>query len=155
MLLSQVTIGAYNPFEHFIRNIFIILPVILALIALFSLLEKIFLNRLKNETRFKDNFTVLSFSLLPHVFGLIILFPIELVVFGGFLFSNNPSPFMLKETVAYMLLGFEVLLILWQLFLTTSAFYIQSRRLLLSVLFSLIFNLLLYYILYLFSYLII
>ncbi len=155
MLLSPITSRTNNPFEHFGRNFFIVLGLLLFLYFSFSFLERMILRLSKNETRLKDNFSVLSYSFIPHVFGAFILFPIEMVVFGGFLFSNNPSPFILKESVAYMLLGFEVILILWQLFLTTTGFYVQTGKLFPALLFSLIFNALLYYILYLFSYLII
>lgn len=155
MLLSPITARTNNPFEHFGRNFFIVLGLMLVLYLLFSVIEETVLKSLKNETRIKDNYAILSYSFIPHVFGAVILFPIEMVVFGGFLFSNNPSPFILKESVAYILLGFEVLLILWQLFLTTTGFYVQTGKLFQALFFSLIFNTLLYYILYLFSYLII
>jgi hypothetical protein len=155
MLLAPVTSKTDNPFSHFIRNFFIILGVMLVLFCFFSLAVKLILKTGKLDTRFKDNYAILTYSLVPHMFGAAILFPIEMVIFGGFLFSNNPSPFILKESVAYILLGFEALLILWQIFLTTTGFYMQTGKIALALLLSLIFNTLLYYILYLFSYLIV
>lgn len=92
------------------------------------------------KTRIRDNNAVLSYTLLPFSFGLIILFPIELIVFGQFLFSINPSPFVIKPAVAYILLAFEALLILWGIFLSISGVYSISRNITYAVITGIIFN---------------
>lgn len=98
------------------------------------------------KVRVRDNNAVLIYSLLPYSFALIVLFPIELIIFGQYLFSNNPSPFILKPVIAYTLLAFEGLLILWGIFLTITGIYSISRNLIYSVIFGFI------YILYLFGF---
>ena len=55
--------------------------------------------------RFKDTFALIIYSQIPYLFGLIILFPLELVIFGDYLFSKNPSPFTIKGTLAYLFLA--------------------------------------------------
>lgn len=91
------------------------------------------------RTRIRDNNAVLIYSLLPYSFALIVLFPIELIIFGQYLFSNNPSPFVLKPAIAYTLLSFEGLLILWGIFLSVTGIYSISRNVVYSVLFGLIY----------------
>lgn len=103
------------------------------------------------KTRIRDNNAVLIYSLIPYSFTLIVLFPIELIIFGQYLFSNNPSPFSLKPGIAYTLLAFEGLLILWGIFLSISGIYSLSRNLSFSVLLGLIFNLYLLGFIYLLS----
>jgi hypothetical protein len=103
------------------------------------------------KTRIKDDYAVLSYTLIPYSAGLIILFPIEIILFGEYLFSNNPSPFIIKPDLAYTLLGFEGLLILWGIFLAISGIYAVSKNFLYSLLAGLIFYIYLYVFLYMLS----
>ena len=119
-----------------------------AVFLLFSYLVTILNKRIGYESRVKDNYSIYFYSFLPHIFALIILFPLELVMFGEYLFSINPSPFALKEFIAYTLLILEVLIILWSLFLTIMATYTQTKNVLYSVIISIIFQSLLFFILY-------
>ena len=125
-----------------------LLLVLSAVFLFFSYLVNILNGKLSYQTRVKDNFTIYFYSFLPHIFALIILFPLELVMFGEYLFSTNPSPFALKEFIAYTLLILELLIIIWSLFLTIAANYAQTKNVLYSVIISVIFQSLLFFILY-------
>ena len=125
-----------------------LLITITAVFFLFSYLLNFLNKALGYETRIADNFSIYTYSLLPHIFALIILFPMELVMFGGYLFSTNPSPFALKEFIAYALLILEIIIILWSLFLTIMANYTQTKNIFYSVVVSIIFHSLLFIILY-------
>ncbi len=103
------------------------------------------------KTRIRDNNAVLIYSLIPYSFTLLILFPIELIIFGQYLFSNNPSPFILKPGISYTLMAFEGIFILWGIFLSISGIYSLSRNVGYSVLLGLIFNLYLFTFIYLLS----
>ena len=104
-----------------------------------------FLNKFTGiNTRIRDDNAVLIYSLLPYAISVIILFPIELIIFGGYLFSDNPSPFELKATVAYILLVIEILIILWRLFLSVSGIYAISRNVIYAVLIGIIYNIYLF-----------
>ncbi len=83
-------------------------------------------------TRFKDYFAVITYSQVFYIFALLILFPIELVLFGEYLFRLNPSPFEIKSFPAYTLLAIEILFILWSFLLLVTGFYVQSRNILYS-----------------------
>ncbi len=127
---------------------FVILVSLLLLLLLFSFTLKMVNRFFQFETRTKDNFALLVYSLVPHVFGLLVIFVIEIIVFGGDLFSNNPSPFSLKEFLAYALLSFEFLLILWSIFISIVSFYFQTKSKIYSLLVGITFNFFLYGCLY-------
>jgi hypothetical protein len=107
---------------------------------------------LGNSTRVKDIFSILTYALFPNVFALIILFPLELIFFGEYLFSNNPSPFAIKEITAYVMLAFELLILIWTFFLAILAVYTLSRNFLYSSGFGLIFICAIYFVQYLLSF---
>ncbi|WP_337865567.1 Yip1 family protein [Ignavibacterium sp.] len=91
---------------------------------------------LKVKARFRDILAVMTYSFLPNLFALFILFPIEMVFYGEYLFSNNPYPFQIKESIFYFLLSLETLCVFWSVFL----FYVGIKEFTYSRIFSLIFS---------------
>lgn len=116
-----------------IRNYLIVLTSITLIILIFTILIKITNRLLNNITRAKDIFSILSYVLVPNIFALLILFPLELIFFGEYLFSNNPSPFLIKETAAYIMLVLEILMILWTFFFSITALFTLTKSILYSV----------------------
>ena len=116
-----------------IRNYLIVLTSITLIILIFTILTKITNRLLNNITRTKDIFSILSYALVPNIFALLILFPLELIFFGEYLFSNNPSPFLIKETAAYIMLVLEILMILWTFFFSIKALFTLTKSILYSV----------------------
>lgn len=94
---------------------------------------------LKVQTRIKDNFTIIFYAFTPYLFALFLIFPVELIVFGGNLFSSNPSPFQLKETLAYTLLSFELLIIIWSFMLLVTGFFSQIKSRIFAFIFAMLF----------------
>lgn len=130
-----------EPFlSGFVTEYSIIGGITLGIILIVTLIIKITTSK-QLGTRIKDVFSIISYSLLPHFFAAFILFTIELIVFGGYLFSNNPSPFMLKENAAYILLAFEVLVILWAILLSIFSFMALTKNKLFSVIMGIAVNL--------------
>ncbi len=148
MFLSLVTHNDEPSFNNLIFIYFILLGILIVLVILFSLLFKIVNNFFGITTRIKDGIAILAYSLFPYIIGLIILFTIEVTVFGGNIFSNNPSPFSLKEFFAYALLFFEAILVLWSIFLTVAGMLSQTKNIIYSICLALVFNLTLFYLLY-------
>ncbi|UCH64987.1 MAG: YIP1 family protein [Ignavibacterium sp.] len=146
--ISMVTVGQYSATTNLFIIYLIVFGTITTYLLLFSFVLKLVLRTSEIETRFRDNLAVLIYAFIPHIFGLIFLFVLELVVFGDYLFSVNPTPFVIKGLIAYLFLGAEVLLILWSVFLTYSALRVQSGSIYLGILSTLIFYLLLAGILY-------
>ncbi len=137
--ISLISLGSYNPTTSLYLSYLIVFGILVIYLMLFSFCFT-FINKLLHiTTRFRDNFAVLTYSLLPNVFGIIFLFIIELVVFGEYLFSINPTPFVIKGITAYIFVAAEVLLIVWSIILTLKAFKVQTDSLLYSIIYSFVF----------------
>ena len=135
-------------FSKFVGGYISLIIIFALLLLIFSFVINIINKTLGYETRTKDNFSIFSYSLIPHIFALIVLFPLELVMFGEYLFSTNPSPFDLKVFVSYTLLVLELLMVAWSLFLTIIANYTQTKNIIYSIVISIIFHSLLFFTLY-------
>jgi hypothetical protein len=109
----------------------------------FTYLQKIFYDKLRIELRFKDIYSVNIYSFIPLILSLIFIFPVELVVLGGDIFSNNPNPFQIKPTISYLLSGFEVFTFLWSIYLVNKCSLLISGKLLWAILLTIIFVVLL------------
>ncbi|MGE5431409.1 MAG: hypothetical protein ACM3QX_10055 [Syntrophomonadaceae bacterium] len=140
LILSEPVFRGTKIFSNIIPLFFTSVAAVLLVAALFSLLFTSFTKVFKVSTRYKDNFSFFIYSQVPHIFALVFFFPVELVLFGGFLFSNNPSPFLLKPTPAYTIAVMEGLMFLWSLVLGYWAVYAATRAKLYSLLFTLLYN---------------
>lgn len=129
--------------SRFVAEYFLIGGVTIGLIFIMSFIIKLLTAKQLN-TRIKDVFSLITYSLLPHFFAAFILFTIELIIFGSFLFSNNPSPFLLKENAAILLSVFEGLIILWGILLSIFAFYALSKSKIFSIITGIVVNLIIF-----------
>jgi len=107
--------------------------------SLFSFLYSLSGKAYNIYLRFKDTLALIIYSQIPYLFGLIILFSLELVIFGDYLFSKNPTPFTIKSTLSYLFLALEFAIALWSFFLIFKAFLTQSNNLIFSILSSTMF----------------
>ena len=148
MFVSLFTLKPEPVFYNFFRNYFIVTGELFLIVFLISVLFKSVTGGFGVYTRIKDNSSILIYSLFPHVFGAVILFVFELTVFGGSIFSRNPSPFIIKEFLAYIFTGFEILLVFWSIFLAVSAFFAQTKNLIYSFIWGIFFNFVLYFFVY-------
>lgn len=144
-----------SKFSQVHMNIFLeIAAIIIITVAILYILSIInsFVQRGNGlSNRIKDNFAIIIYSLTPHAFAAIILFPFELILFGEYLFSTNPSPFAVKEITAYMMLGLESLVVLWSIFLLIIGNYVITKNLFYSLIAALIVNAIIFYSLYITS----
>jgi hypothetical protein len=141
--ISMLTVGEYQATTNLFISYLIVLGTISSFLLLYSFILKLVLRSSNIETRFRDNLAMLIYALMPNVFGILFLFVLELVVFGDYLFSVNPTPFVIKGLIAYLFFGAEILIILWSIFLSYSALRMQSDSVYLGMLSTLIFYLLL------------
>lgn len=86
-----------------------------------SSISSLILRKVGYSVRFKDVYSLNIYSNIPNIFSIFILLPIELIVFGDYLFSNNPSPFQVKASLAYILAAFEIGILLWSFILNYKA----------------------------------
>lgn len=98
----------------------------------------LYLNKIKTNVRYKDNFSILTYSFLPLIFSFVILTPLKFAVFGSLLLTFDPSPKLVQPTFYYLFLLLESVLIIWSFLLAATALYVQSGKKLLSVILSLI-----------------
>lgn len=137
--VATITLGEIQTSTGLFLSYMIVLVFITGYIFLYASLFTVIGKNFSVQTRFKDNLAILCYTQSAHVIALLTLFPIELIVFGDYIFSLNPSPFELKKNIAYLLLGIELLFILWSISLSFFAFYTQSKNILTGLINNLIF----------------
>lgn len=67
----------------------------------------------KLRTLFRNVWSVVSFSFFPLIYSLIFLMPVKLLTFGINYFGTDPSPVSLNQTVYYILMVLDSLMLLW------------------------------------------
>ncbi len=139
--LSMITLGMFQSTIGIGLSYLILLAAVFLILFFFSFIFQKVSKSAGTENRIKDYFAIMSYALVPYAFGVIVLFPFELIIFGDYLFSLNPTPFVIKEFFAYLFSFLEVFIILWSIFLGIKAFNVQTGNRLLSFSFSLVFNL--------------
>ncbi len=77
----------------------------------------------KGESTHRNMRAVAAYSLVPVVFATIFILPAELIVFGLYFFTQNPSPQMYKPEAFYALISLDSLSILYSVIL----FFIGSK----------------------------
>jgi hypothetical protein len=137
--ISLYSIGEFISTTNIFISFFIVLSAVTLFFLLYSFLIKIFWNNLGFNTRIRDNLAIIIYSQVPIIFALVLLFPLEVVIFGDFLFSTNPSPFQIKSTISYIFFIVEVIVFLWSFFLSFAAFYASSNNIALSILTTVVF----------------
>jgi Zn-dependent protease with chaperone function len=110
-------LGMNGVVTSFIISLGFAILITLLLIISFSLMQKNIYSKKELKLRLKDIYAVNIFSFTPYLFGLVFIFPVELVVLGGDIFSNNPYSFEIKPLITYILIGFELITISWSFYL--------------------------------------
>ncbi|MCX7612252.1 MAG: YIP1 family protein [Ignavibacterium sp.] len=110
------------------------------LILIFSFILKFSFKVFKLNSRLIDIYSTVTYSFIPQVFAIIFIFPVEVTVYGELLFSNNPYPYSVKEGVFYVLVGFEILTVIWSVFLMIKAISSFKLSIIKSIVITLILN---------------
>jgi hypothetical protein len=100
------------------------------------------------QTRFIDNLSIYVYSFIPLLLGMLILVPINFALFGGYWFTFNPSPFILKPIAATVLIIIELLLFLWSIVIVMASTYAQSRNKIYSIISGIVMLLITFVIVY-------
>jgi len=115
--LSVPELGINGVTTSFILSFVLMTFITLILSSSFVLIQKSLYTKKEIVLRFREIYAVNSYSFIPYLFGLVFIFPVELVVLGGDIFSNNPYSFEIKPFISYILIGFEMITIIWSFFL--------------------------------------
>ncbi len=110
-------------------------------ILLIGLLLKLILLLNNLQSRFKDNFSLLIYSLFPFAFSLLFLTILEFAVFGKNLFLSISSLYHINSTLSLLFLILEILFIIWSIILMIIGINVQLNKKLLSVILGILFNL--------------
>jgi hypothetical protein len=151
IFISLVFYKDEQALNYFITRFFLFAGGMLVLFLIISLILQFVLKSGGIIARYKDLLALLIFSLMPYSFAAIILFPVELIIFGSYLFSVNPSPFIVKSLFAWILFVLEVLLIIWSFFLTVTGTFAQTKSVKFSLMNSIIINIIVYSSIYFYS----
>lgn len=133
---SVPALGLNGITAPFILSLILGILLSIFLLILFTLLIESFYNYNKINLRFRDIFAINVYSFIPYLFGLVFIFPVELIVLGGDIFSNNPYSFQIKPLITYILLGVEFITILWSFYLIQKGIF----QILMNRIFSLLFS---------------
>ena len=127
--LSIPDLGLNGVRTSFIFSLILMSLITLLLLISFSSVQRILYRKMAINLRLKDIFAVNAYSFIPYLFGLIFIFPVELIVLGEDIFSNNPYSFQIKPLITFLLIGFEFLTIFWSFYLIhRTIFLITSKR---------------------------
>lgn len=107
--------------------------------SLFTFLQQYFYKKNQIHLRFRDIYSLNVYSFIPFVFSLIFIFPVEIIVLGKDIFSNNPYSFQIKPLISYILIGFEIITIIWSLILLSKSIYLVKSSRIYSILFTTVF----------------
>ncbi len=93
---------------------FVIGPIFGIIALLFLSLFGVSLGRVLGlKMTVRNTLAVLSYAMLPHVIRLIFILPIELMTFGLYFFTKNPSAYQIRPTSYVLLIGLDGLLSMW------------------------------------------
>jgi hypothetical protein len=146
--ISMVSVGEFQSTIGLQLSYLIVLGITLIYFIIFSLIYKSLSKRNEINIRYKDTFALILYSQIPFLFGLFILFSLELVILGDYLFSMNPTPFIIKGSITYFFLAIEIGLAIWSIILVFKAFLTQSQHFLFSLISASVFIVLFWTLIY-------
>jgi len=65
------------------------------------------------QSTLKNMFSVFAYAMVPVLFSLVFVLPVEVAIFGKFFFDNNPPPLVISPVIYVALLGFDAIAVLW------------------------------------------
>lgn len=136
--LSVPELGLNGVTSSFFISLILSILISLIVISANSFLLKLVFQKNNYLLRFKDIYALNTYSFTPFLFSLFLIFPVELIVLGGDIFSNNPYSFQIKPTISYLLIALESIMILWSYILTYKSILILGNRMINSFLLTII-----------------
>ncbi|MEW6511904.1 MAG: YIP1 family protein [Bacteroidota bacterium] len=65
----------------------------------------------------RNVYAVIAYAAAPVAYSLVLVFPVEIAVFGMYLFGNNPSPMVINPALYIVLIGLDGAAVIWSWFL--------------------------------------
>jgi hypothetical protein len=89
----------------------------LLLVGLMAVLAATLARVLRGSGSVKNAMAALAFAGIPIVLSFVVIFPIEIALFGKYLFDANPSPRVLNPLAYFVLFGLDAICMLWTVIL--------------------------------------
>lgn len=61
----------------------------------------------------RNMYSVFAYAMVPVIFSLVLVLPVEVAIFGIFFFDNNPSPLVINPILYLALLGLDAISVIW------------------------------------------
>ncbi len=61
----------------------------------------------------RETLPMVAYAMVPIVISLVVVFPLEIAVFGQYLFDNNPPPLVINPPAFIGLVALDVLAVIW------------------------------------------
>lgn len=104
-------------------------PVLGILVMLLITLLGVFASRLLGSPIGARNaFAVTAYALIPVALSVILVLPVEVLTFGQYFFTRNPSPYALKPLSAIMLFSLDGICVAWTLILFVVGYSVLVDR---------------------------
>ena len=113
---------AENLVNLFVAGVVTGLPLGVVIAVLISFSAASIANMGRAKVRIRDVFSVVAYALLPVAFTLVLVLPVELLTFGQYFFTRNPSAYLLKPFSYIVLIGLDGASVLWSLSLMCIGF---------------------------------
>ncbi len=82
-------------------------------VVLIALVIRLVSRLLGGHATLREAMPMVAFAMVPLVISLVVVFPIEIAVFGQYLFDNNPPPLVINPPAFVGLAALDVLAALW------------------------------------------
>ena len=138
LILMNATRSDINSSFSFIQGFVFGGVPLLVLVSIFTIIITLINKKNGIRGRVKDGLAVYFYSFSPMVLSLLILTPIQFALFGGYWFTFNPSPFLMKPRAATVMYILEALMFIWSALLFITSTYAQTKSRIYSIFFGLI-----------------
>ena len=102
------------------------LPLGLVIVLLVSVCISVEIRLFRGKVSLRDSRAVVSYAGIPVVMSLVMIFPLEIAIFGVDFFGTNPPPMVIDPGVYLALVGFDGLAVLWSIFLLYKGIRVAS-----------------------------
>lgn len=98
----------------------------IVIIMLLSLVAFISFQIRNLSLNYRDVRAVISYAGFPVILSVLFIFPVEVGIFGMYLFTNEPSPFSINPVVWGIIAGLDGILIVWSIVLVYIGFRVLT-----------------------------
>jgi len=96
-------------------------------VLLMSIVLRIASKILGGHSSMRETFAVVAYATVPIVWSLVLVFPVELAVFGGYFFDSNPPPQVINPIAYLLLLTLDSIAVFWSWILLVYAVRVAHR----------------------------